>query len=251
MKRKEKKMSQENKEKPNKDKRKDDSKEKKKNNIIRDIIISVLVFIITGILISYIYLIMTGQTAIIDKMFAKVFKEEKSYSYTEFITDLNNDNISIVDITSGSDRATVVLKSDEQKKIEKEIKEKIEKNVEYKDLSKEEKLSKIREEILKNREERKEQLKKLKETNISEYENKVKDAKERTRKLNIPTLNSFSEFMQNKIAEGKNVEFVIKEVPAFTVVMSRIIALLPTIMFMILIYLTLKMYGTGKSRTSI
>lgn len=128
MKRKEKKMSQENKEKPNKDKRKDDSKEKKKNNIIRDIIISVLVFIITGILISYIYLIMTGQTAIIDKMFAKVFKEEKSYSYTEYITDLNNDNISIVDITSGSDKATVVLKSDEQKKIEKEIKEKIEKN---------------------------------------------------------------------------------------------------------------------------
>lgn len=121
-------MSQENKEKPNKDKRKDDSKEKKKNNIIRDIIISVLVFIITGILISYIYLIMTGQTAIIDKMFAKVFKEEKSYSYTEYITDLNNDNISIVDITSGSDKATVVLKSDEQKKIEKEIKEKIEKN---------------------------------------------------------------------------------------------------------------------------
>ncbi len=121
-------MSQANREKPNKDKRKDDSKEKKKNNIIRDIIISVLVFIITGILISYIYLIMTGQTAIIDKMFAKVFKEEKSYSYTEYITDLNNDNISIVDITSGSDRATVVLKSDEQKKIEKEIKEKIEKN---------------------------------------------------------------------------------------------------------------------------
>ena len=121
-------MSQENKEKPNNDKRKDDSKEKKKNNIIGDIIISVLVFIITGILISYIYLIMTGQTAIIDKMFAKVFKEEKSYSYTEYITDLNNDNISIVDITSGSDKATVVLKSDEQKKIEKEIKEKIEKN---------------------------------------------------------------------------------------------------------------------------
>ena len=128
MKRKEKKMSQENKEKPNKDKRKDDSKEKKKNNIIRDIIISVLVFIITGILISYIYLIMTGQTAIIDKMFAKFFKEEKSYSYTDYITDLNNDNVSIVDITSGSDKATVVLKSDEQKKIEKEIKEKIEKN---------------------------------------------------------------------------------------------------------------------------
>ena len=226
-------------------------KEKKKKNIFKDILISVIVFIISGLLITYIYLIITGQTAIIDKMFAKFFKEEKSYSYTEYITDLNNDNISIVDITSGSDKATVVLKSDEQKKIEKEIKEKIEKNPEFKDLSKEEKLSKIREEILKNREERKEELKKLKETNPSEYEKKVADAKERTRKLNIPTLNSFSEFMQNKIAEGKNVEFVIKEIPAFTVVMSRIVALLPTIMFMILIYLTLKMYGTGKSRTSI
>ena len=53
-------------------------------------------------------------------------------------------------------------------------------------------------------------------------------------------VNSFSEFMQNKIAEGKNVEFVIKEIPAFTVVMSRIVALLPTIMFMILIYLKKK-----------
>ena len=226
-------------------------KEKKKKNIFKDILISVIVFIISGLLITYIYLIITGQTAIIDKMFAKVFKEEKSYSYTDYITDLNNDNVSIVDITSGSDKATVVLKSDEQKKIEKEIKEKIEKNPEFKDLSKEEKLSKIREEIFKNREERKEELKKLKESNISEYDKKLKDAKERTRKLNIPTLNSFSEFMQSKIAEGKNVEFVIKEIPAFTVVMSRIVALLPTIMFMILIYLTLKMYGTGKSRTSI
>lgn len=122
---------------------------------------------------------------------------------------------------------------------------------EVKNLSKEEKISKIREEILKNREQRKEELKKLKETNPSEYEKKVADAKERTRKLNIPTLNSFSEFMQNKIAEGKNVEFVIKEIPMFTVVMSRIVSLLPTIMFMILIYLTLKMYGTGKSRTSL
>ena len=226
-------------------------KEKKKKNILKDILISIIVFIISGLLITYIYLIITGQTAIIDKMFAKVFKEEKSYSYTDYITDLNNDNVSIVDITSGSDKATVVLKSDEQKKIEKEIKEKIEKNPEFKDLSKEEKLSKIREEILKNREERKEELKKLKENNTSEYDNKLKDAKERTRKLNIPTLNSFSEFMQSKIAEGKNVEFIIKEIPAFTVIMSRIIALLPTIMFMILIYLTLKMYGTGKSRTSI
>ena len=122
---------------------------------------------------------------------------------------------------------------------------------EFKNLSKEEKISKIREEILKNREQRKEELKKLKETNLSEYEKKVADVKERTRKLNIPTLNSFSEFMQNKIAEGKNVEFVIKEIPMFTVVMSRIVSLLPTIMFMILIYLTLKMYGTGKSRTSL
>ena len=226
-------------------------KEKKKKNIFKDILISIIVFIISGLLITYIYLIITGQTAIIDKMFAKVFKEEKSYSYTDYITDLNNDNVSIVDITSGSDKATVVLKSDEQKKIEKEIKEKIEKNPEFKDLSKEAKLSKIREEILKNREERKEELKKLKENNTSEYDKKLKDAKERTRKLNIPTLNSFSEFMQNKIAEGKNVEFVIKEIPAFTVIMSRIVALLPTIMFMILIYLTLKMYGTGKSRTSI
>lgn len=232
-------------------KKNNESKEKKKKNILKDILISIIVFIISGLLITYIYLIITGQTAIIDKMFAKVFKEEKSYSYTDYITDLNNDNVSIVDITSGSDKATVVLKSDEQKKIEKEIKEKIEKNPEFKDLSKEEKLSKIREEILKNREERKEELKKLKESNISEYDNKLKDAKERTRKLNIPTLNSFSEFMQSKIAEGKNVEFVIKEIPAFTVVMSRIVALLPTIMFMILIYLTLKMYGTGKSRTSI
>ena len=122
---------------------------------------------------------------------------------------------------------------------------------EFKNLSKEEKISKIREEILKNREQRKEELKKLKENNLSEYEKKVADVKERTRKLNIPTLNSFSEFMQNKIAEGKNVEFVIKEIPMFTVVMSRIVSLLPTIMFMILIYLTLKMYGTGKSRTSL
>ena len=109
-------------------KKNNESKEKKKKNIFKDILISIIVFIISGLLITYIYLIITGQTAIIDKIFAKVFKEEKSYSYTDYITDLNNDNVSIVDITSGSDRASVVLKSDEQKKVEKEIKEKIEKN---------------------------------------------------------------------------------------------------------------------------
>ena len=96
--------------------------------IFIDIIISIIVFIISVILIIFAYLVITGQTAIIDKMFSKIFKEEKSYSYTDYITDLNNDNISIVDITSGSDKASVVLKSDEQKKVEKEIKEKIEKN---------------------------------------------------------------------------------------------------------------------------
>ena len=106
-------------------KKNNESKEKKKKNIFKDILISIIVFIISGLLITYIYLIITGQTAIIDKIFAKVFKEEKSYSYTDYITDLNNDNVSIVDITSGSDKATVVLKSDEQKKIEKEIKEKM------------------------------------------------------------------------------------------------------------------------------
>ena len=233
------------------EKEKQKQKNRKDRNILKDIIISIIVFVITGILITFMYLVISGQTSVIEKIFANVVKEEKSYSYTDYITDLNNDNVSLVDITSGSDRATVVLKSEEQKNIEKEIIEKIENNAEYNDLSKEAKLSKIREEILKNREERKEQLKKLKETNISEYENKIKDAKERTRKLNIPTLNSFSEFMQNKIAEGKNVEFVIKEVPAFTIIMARIISLLPTIMFMILIYLTIKMYGTGKSRTSL
>ncbi len=243
-------MSQ-NRQKNKKNENEQKDKNKKEKNVFKDIIISIIVFIISGLLIIFAYLVITGQTAIIDKMFSKIFKEEKSYSYTDYITDLNNDNISIVDITSGSDRASVVLKSDEQKKVEKEIKEKIEKIGEFKNLSKEEKISKIREEILKNREQRKEELKKLKETNPSEYEKKVADAKERTRKLNIPTLNSFSEFMQNKIAEGKNVEFVIKEIPMFTVVMSRIVSLLPTIMFMILIYLTLKMYGTGKSRTSL
>ena len=93
-------------------KKNNESKEKKKKNILKDILISIIVFIISGLLITYIYLIITGQTAIIDKIFAKVFKEEKSYSYTDYITDLNNDNVSIVDITSGSDKATVVLKSD-------------------------------------------------------------------------------------------------------------------------------------------
>lgn len=103
-------------------------KNKREKNVFKDIIISIIVFIISGILIIFAYLVITGQTAIIDKMFSKIFKEEKSYSYTDYITDLNNDNISIVDITSGSDKASVVLKSDEQKKVEKEIKEKIEKN---------------------------------------------------------------------------------------------------------------------------
>ena len=103
------------------DKENEKEKEKQKNrkdrNILKDIIISIIVFVITGILITFMYLVISGQTSVIEKIFAHVFKEEKSYSYTDYITDLNNDNVSIVDITSGSDRATVVLKSEEQKRI--------------------------------------------------------------------------------------------------------------------------------------
>ena len=61
---------------------KENEKEKQKNrkgrNILKDIIISIIVFVITGILITFMYLVISGQTSVIEKIFAHVFKEEKS-----------------------------------------------------------------------------------------------------------------------------------------------------------------------------
>ena len=63
-------------------------KNKKEKNVFKDIIISIIVFIISGLLIIFAYLVITGQTAIIDKIFSKILKEEKKKSNKVFINDL-------------------------------------------------------------------------------------------------------------------------------------------------------------------
>lgn len=173
----------------------------------------------------------------------KVFPEKKKYSYTEFIEDLKQDKIGLVEVVTGSEKAKIILKTEERIQKEKEIKEKVNSDKNIADTEKRKEVKKQIDEFLKQKEE---EVKKIKQENKGLYQEKLKGLEERTKEVIVPTINSFSDFMQNKITEGTNVEFIVKDIPAFIAISGRILSLLPTILFAVLIYFTVKMYTGGK-----
>ena len=219
-----------------KDKSEKKNKIKNKKNILTDLIISFNVAIGIFLILSVLILIVTGNGKIISN-FLKLNKEnDKNYTYTKFIQELNNDKISKIDIRQGTKVANIVLKTDEEIKQESEIISK------FKDDRK-----KQIEEITSFKKAQKEEFEKNKKENPQKYIAQKEEIEKRTKKVNVPTLDSFTEIIQSKITEGKNVEFNVKDADTFAKVLERLFAILPTILIIIFLVLLFKMQMGGKT----
>ena len=212
------------------------NKNQNKKNILTDLIISFNVAIGIFLVLAVLILILTGNGKVISN-FLKLNKDnDKNYTYTKFIQELNNDKISKIDIRQGTKVASIVLKTEEEMKQEAEIISK------FKDDRK-----KQIEEITNLKKAQKEEFEKNKKENPQKYISQKEDLDKRTKKVNVPTLDSFTEIIQSKITEGKNVEFNVKDADTFAKVLERLFAILPTILIIIFLVLLFKMQMGGKT----
>lgn len=212
---------------------------KKKNNENKDDKLKFLkelssTLAIAGVTLLVITIIVVYSTGLYKKL--PFFKEPKEYTYNMFIQDLKADKIEKIETVSESKSAKIILKDDNKLAKEAELKSKFAEN-------KTELKNKIAE-LNKNSEE---EIKKLKEKNAKEFFEFEKAKKDRTKKLQIPTIESFAKLVQENIAEGINTIYEVKDIPGFTKFLRTFIGLLPTIILAILVILTFKMQGFGNN----
>lgn len=212
------------------------NKNQNKKNILTDLIISFNVAIGIFLILAVLILILTGNGKVISNLLKLNNDNDKNYTYTKFIQELNNDKISKIDIRQGTKVASIVLKTEEEMKQEAEIISK------FKDDRK-----KQIEEITNLKKAQKEEFEKNKKENPQKYLSQKEELEKRTKKVNVPTLDSFTEIIQSKITEGKNVEFNVKDADTFAKMLDRFFAILPTILIIIFLVLLFKMQMGGKT----
>ena len=73
---------------------------------------------------------------------------------------------------------------------------------------------------------------------------KVKDVEEEKKSI-VPNTQAFIELVQNKVAEGNNIELIQKQPNIFIKISENLFSILPTLMLLALIILMFKMQGLG------
>ena len=73
---------------------------------------------------------------------------------------------------------------------------------------------------------------------------KVKDVEEEKKSI-VPNTQAFIELVQNKVAEGNNIELIQKQPNIFIKISENLFSVLPTLMLIVLIVLMFKMQGLG------
>lgn len=190
---------------------------------------------------TFIIILLIASLILGSIIFTKVRKDKKdSYTYNEFITDLQDQKVEKITTETGSRSASIRLKSDERLKKENELKEKIEGSTGDAKLNFEKELKEYKEN---KKSEIQNEANESKESKLNKT--KVEELKKRTKKLIVPDVETFSIFVQDKIKEGNEVIFEITTPPAYLNILNTIFNLLPLILFGILVYYTLKMQNIG------
>ena len=197
----------------------------------------------TIIIISVIILAILGSIIISKSRENK----EKKYTYNDFILDLQDEKIQKVRTETGSRTVQILLKDEETIKEEKALRKKLE------DEKDEAKKAKIKEDIKKYREKKKaefidsenEQKNQASFSKLKLNNEDKKKEKNRTKTLVVPEIQTFSEFVQDKIKNGSDVIFEVTTPPIYLSIISGLFNLLPFILFAVLIYYTLKMQNFG------
>ena len=183
-------------------------------NILTGLIILIA---ITFIIITIIYTLNTPKK-----------EDDKTISYTELIKQISDGNIEKVEMTTGSTSVKVTLKN----KIEKE-EENNENSDETNDLE-------VSDEIKNDEENKDENIKSL----LGIIKNNEDDP-ELTKKAIVPNIQSFVELIQNKVADGNEIELIQKSPSFLSTIPSYIFSLLPTIVMVALFIMIFKMQGLG------
>ena len=196
-------------------KKENNQKDKNKwQNILTGLIILIA---ITFIIITIIYTLNTPKK-----------EDDKTISYTELIKQIADGNIEKVEMTTGSTSVKVTLKN----KIEKE-EENNENSDETNDLE-------VSDEIKNDEENKDENIKSL----LGIIKNNEDDP-ELTKKAIVPNIQSFVELIQNKVADGNEIELIQKSPSFLSTIPSYIFSLLPTIVMVALFIMIFKMQGLG------
>ena len=183
-------------------------------NILTGLIILIA---ITFIIITIIYTLNTPKK-----------EDDKTISYTELIKQIADGNIEKVEMTTGSTSVKVTLKN------------KIEKEEENKENSDETNDLEISDEIKNDEENKDENIKSL----LGIIKNNEDDP-ELTKKAIVPNVQSFVELIQNKVADGNEIELIQKSPSFLSTIPSYIFSLLPTIVMVALFIMIFKMQGLG------
>lgn len=161
-------------------------------------------------------------------------KDDKTISYTDLIKQIAIGNVKKVDMTSGSTSIKITLnkKINENGEIIEESKENSEDN----------------EEKLNNAQNNTENSNLFKEFiakfNKNENSEEVVDEK-LIKKAIVPNIQSFVELIQEKVADGNEIELIQNRPSMLTVIPSYILSLLPTLIMVALFIAIFKMQGLG------
>jgi len=161
-------------------------------------------------------------------------KDDKTISYTDLIKQIAIGNVKKVDMTSGSTSIKITLnkKINENGEIIEESKENSEDN----------------EDKLNNAQNNTENSNLFKEFiakfNKNENSEEVVDEK-LIKKAIVPNIQSFVELIQEKVADGNEIELIQNRPSMLTVIPSYILSLLPTLIMVALFIAIFKMQGLG------
>ena len=185
------------------------------NNKNKDWIFGVLGIIATAIIIFI----------IIFNVSNKKEKDDTTMSYTDLIKQIASQNVKKVEMTTGSTSIKVTLKNkiDENGNIIENVEKKeVEKNTETN----------------------------LFEEKVRDIQAKFSNSEEETdpeliKKAIVPNTQSFIELIQERVAEGNEIELIQKSPSLLTIIPSYILSLLPTIIMVALFVVIFKMQGLG------
>ena len=193
---------------------------KDKNNKLKNILYGVCIFL--GIILTVIVMIANLNS---NK------KDDKILSYTDLIKQISVGNVKKVEMTSGSTSIKITLNkkiNENGEIIEEDVKEKSNEPENITDDN-----------------ERKDIIKEL--SNIfNNKENEEEEVDEDLlKKAIVPNIQSFIELIQEKVANGNEIELIQNKPSLLTTIPSYIFSLLPTLIMVALFIVIFKMQGLG------
>lgn len=152
--------------------------------------------------------------------------DDQIISYTDLIKQISESNVKKVEMTTGSTAIKVTLKEKIEKKDDKDNQKESKENIFEKGYN-----------IIEN---------KIKEIwkKISKEE-KEEENPELIKNAIVPNTQSFIELIQNKVADGNDIELIQKSASVLSAIPSYIFSLLPTIIMVALFIMIFKMQGLG------